>query len=30
VKAAGETTPTLRIKHVTPHSFRHYLASRTM
>ena len=26
VKAAGETTPTLRIKHVTPHSFRHATA----
>ena len=26
VKAAAETTPTLRTKHVTPHSFRHATA----
>ncbi|MDH2351170.1 tyrosine-type recombinase/integrase [Bradyrhizobium sp. SSUT112] len=26
VKAAAETTPTLRTKHVTPHSFRHVTA----
>jgi integrase len=26
VKAASETTPTLRAKHVTPHAFRHATA----
>jgi len=30
VAAAGVKVPSLASKHVTPHSFRHYLASRTM
>lgn len=30
VKAAAETMPTLRARHVTPHAFRHYLPRPTM